>query len=155
MFSASEILDLAVRIEENGERFYRQALEKITEPSLMVMLRSVADDEVRHREWFLNLKKRGELQKEDRLFKVISGALLQDAVDDHGFSLDTVDFSTIPDEKSLLEVAIGFEQDSIAFYEILGGFVENGDTLKHLVSIIEEEKRHIDLLEERISVLVM
>ena len=151
MFSISEILDLAIRIEENGEHFYRQAMEKITDPSLMAILGNVADEEVRHREWFVNMKRSGGFQGLDSLPTKISGFFMQDAVDGHGFSLEEVDFASLPDEESILRVAIGFEEDSIAFYEIIGGFVEDEDTLKHLQTIIEEEKRHIALLEDRMD----
>lgn len=61
--------------------------------------------------------------------------------------------AALPDERSILQVAIGFEEDSITFYEMIGGFVEDVETLRHLNSIIEEEKRHITILEERIGML--
>lgn len=147
MFSASEIFDLAVRIEENGERFYRQAVGQVSNPVLQAMLGKMADEEMSHREWFLKMKRSEIVQEQDFLLRTVSGMLLQDAIDDHGFSLEEVDFNSIPDEASVLQVAIGFEEDSIAFYEILGAFVQDEETRRHLFVIIEEEKRHIELLE--------
>lgn len=79
----------------------------------------------------------------------MSGFILQDAVSDHAFSLEEVDFSSISDEDELLKIAIGFEQDSIAFYEIMESFVSDAETLKHVQRIQDEERRHIALLEDR------
>lgn len=153
MFSTSEILDLAIRIEENGERFYREAMDKVTDPSLIAILRNIADEEVRHRDWFINVKLAGRIQGIHSIQEKISGFFLQDAVDDHGFSLEEVDFASLRGKESVLRVAIGFEEDSIAFYEIISGFIEDEGTLKQLRSIVEEEKRHIALLEDQIDLL--
>ena len=151
VFSTSEILDLAIRIEENGEHFYRQAMDKTTDPFLMAILGSVADEEVRHREWFIKTKQSMGRRALDMLPMKMSGFFMQDAIDDRGFSLEEVDLASLPDEESILRVAIGFEEDSITFYEIIGGFIEDEDTLKNLMTIIDEEKRHIRLLEDRID----
>lgn len=153
VFSISEILDLAIRIEENGEYFYRKALEKIEDPLLTAMLQRVADDEVLHRERFIKMKQSYGAQGIESLLCKLSGGLLQETLGDRGFSLDETDFAALPDERSILQVAIGFEEDSITFYEMIGGFVEDVETLRHLNSIIEEEKRHITILEERIGML--
>ncbi|NLI82738.1 MAG: ferritin family protein [Deltaproteobacteria bacterium] len=151
MFSASEIFDLAIRIEENGEYFYRKAAADLKEPKLMEMLHEIANDELRHREWFLKTKRSAGIGGIESLLSRLSGTFLQEAIEDHGFSLEEVDFSAISDERSLLEVAMGFEQDSITFYEILSGFVEDEQTRKYLEAIIEEEKGHVALLEERMN----
>lgn len=153
MFSTSEILDLAIRIEENGEHFYREAMDKVTDPSLIAILGNIADEEVRHRDWFISMKQSRSIHGLDSMQERVSGLFLQDAVDDHGFSLEEVDFAALRDEESILRVAIGFEEDSIAFYEIISAFVEDKGPLKQLQSIIEEEKRHIALLEDQIELV--
>lgn len=153
MFSISEILDLAIRIEENGECFYRKALEKIEDPLLAAILRKVADDELHHREWFIEMRQSYGAQGIESLLCKVSGSFLQETLGDRSFSLDETDFAALPDERSILQAAIGFEEDSITFYEMIGGFVEDAKTLGHLNSIIEEEKRHIAILKERISML--
>ena len=42
MFSIQEILDLAIRLENNGESVYRQAVDEISEPELVSLLQWMA-----------------------------------------------------------------------------------------------------------------
>jgi rubrerythrin len=56
MFTMSEIIEFAIRIEENGEKVYRNASEKISDPSLVSFLQWLADEESEHVRWFSNLK---------------------------------------------------------------------------------------------------
>lgn len=48
MFSANELLDLAIKLEKNGEAVYRDAIEKIPNPELVRLLEWMADEEVKH-----------------------------------------------------------------------------------------------------------
>ena len=56
MFSVNEILDLAIRIEKNGENTYRRAMDEINESELTTLLEWMADEEVKHADFFSNLK---------------------------------------------------------------------------------------------------
>ena len=56
MFSAREIYHLAIQIEKNGEKFYRDALEKISNPFLKELIIWVADQELKHQRWFSKRK---------------------------------------------------------------------------------------------------
>lgn len=151
MFSVSEIFDIALQLEENGERFYRQAILETADDRLKELLSWLADQEMRHRELFVQMKAAFKHKPDERWAEEASGAILQSAMGEHGFSLDEVDFSAIPDEKTLLQVAIGFEQDGIMFYELIGSFLTDMPTRLQLDRIIEEEKGHIRLFEERLK----
>ena len=48
MFSLKDIIDIAVQIEQNGERVYRNAAGKIEDPSLRSLLQWLADEETQH-----------------------------------------------------------------------------------------------------------
>ncbi len=150
MFTVRDIYDLAIRIEENGERFYRQAMGEVSSPRLKKLLQWNADEEVEHREFFKEKKNalRDPQDMEDELAEQMSGFVLRDAVSDHAFSLEEVDFSRIADERELIRKAIGFEQDSITFYEIIGSFITDPVTLEEIENIKAEEKKHITLLED-------
>jgi rubrerythrin len=67
---------------------------------------------------------------------------------DQAFSIKDADFSKIEDINSLLELSVEFEKDTILFYEMLRAFIDDEETLSQLDKIIEEEKRHVQLLEE-------
>ncbi|MCK4339265.1 MAG: rubrerythrin, partial [Candidatus Cloacimonetes bacterium] len=52
IFNASEIYQFAIRIEENGEKFYRQMAKKLDEPKVKELFTLLADDEVVHKKTF-------------------------------------------------------------------------------------------------------
>ena len=56
LFSANEILDMAVKLEKNGEAVYRDAIGKVAKPEFIALLESMADEEVKHADFFFNLK---------------------------------------------------------------------------------------------------
>lgn len=149
MFNAKELYDLAIRIEENGERFYRQAVQEVDDPALKDLLKWNADEELAHRRFFMDKKKaaRGADAIDGQLIDQMESFVLSDAVSEHAFSLEEADFSKIPDTSALIRTAIGFERDSIMFYEIVGSFISDDETLRAVEGIMEEERRHIELLE--------
>ena len=57
MFTMSEIIEFAIRIEENGEKVYRDASEKVSDPYLVSFLKWLADEEAEHVQWFSDLKR--------------------------------------------------------------------------------------------------
>lgn len=149
MFSAAEIFDIAVQIEKNGENFYRKAAATASDPTLRKLLLWLADAEVQHRETFLELKATLSQREEDLWIAEMSGTFLRNAVDDHAFSLDDIDFNSVHDKQSLIRIALELEHDSITFYELVSSFVDDPQTLQHLQRIIAEEREHIELLEQR------
>ena len=46
MFSAKEIIDLAIKLEKNGESVYRDSIAKVANPDLASLLECMADEEV-------------------------------------------------------------------------------------------------------------
>ena len=148
MFTLSEIIDLAIRIEKNGENAYRKAQEEVSNPSLASMLQWLAEEEVEHEKWFTQLKEKAATLAEDPKLEEMGKAILQGVLGDQTFSIKDADFSKIEDINSLLELSVEFEKDTVLFYEMLSAFIEDEETLSQLDKIIEEEKRHVQLLEE-------
>ncbi len=148
MFRIGEILDLAVRIEQNGEKTYHQARERFGEEELRELLSWMAAEEARHAAWFSELKRRVESGRGNPFLEEMTRQVLDDLVAGRSFSLEEVDFEAIEDPARLIEVFLGFEEDTVLFYEILSSFVEEEETRRHLEAIIAEEKRHIEKLEE-------
>ncbi len=148
MFTLSEIIDLAIRIEKNGENAYRKAQEEVSNPSLASMLQWLAEEEVEHVKWFTQLKEKTATLAEDPKLEEMGKTILQGVLGDQAFSIKDADFSKIEDINSLLELSVEFEKDTILFYEMLRAFIDDEETLSQLDKIIEEEKRHVQLLEE-------
>jgi len=151
MFTMGEIIDLAIRIENNGEKIYRKAKDEASSPLIGSMLQWLADDEAEHGKWFVELRKDVNTETEDPKLEEMGNEILQNVLGDQAFSMNEADFSRIEDMRSLLELSLEFEKDTIIFYEMLREFIADEKTLRGLEKIIEEEKRHVKHLEDFIE----
>jgi rubrerythrin len=148
MFSIKEILDMAIRLERNGEAVYRNAIRNISSPQLVSLLKWMADEEVKHAEWFSELKKKLEARPQNPIGEEMSRELFKDLLGEQSFSLQDTDFSQVHRINDLIAIFIEFEKDTVLFYEMLEPFIENEETLQQLKEIIAEENRHIERLKE-------
>jgi rubrerythrin len=148
MFSLEDIINLAVQLEENAERFFRDAATKVGSPSLVSLLHWLADEEVKHAGWFSELKPKVKKTVDDPKIEDMGKAILKGALEDQTFSLSDVDFSELDHIEELLKRAIEFEYDTILFYQMIMPFVEQEMTSDDINTIIKEEERHIRVLEE-------
>ena len=62
VFSARELLDIAIRLEKNGETVYRGAIKKLSDPNLSLLLEWMADEEARHPLFFTRMQQKLTLQ---------------------------------------------------------------------------------------------
>ena len=148
LFSANEILDLAIKLEKNGEAVYRDAIGKVSNPELIRLLDWMADEEVRHANWFADLKLMLDQKSVNPFMEKMSRELFDDLLGDKNFSLKEVDFASVRDVDELINIFIEFEKDSVRFYQLLEPFVEDPVSLESLKSIIDEENCHINRLLE-------
>lgn len=151
MFTAGEVIGIAIQIEENGERFYRKAIAAADKAEMQELLRWLADEEARHGKFFLEMKDSIVQQSGDDWAVEMGELLLQSMVKDRTFSLEEVQFDAITTEAQLIEVGLELERDSIQFYEILLSFIEDPEAARHVHAILEEERRHVAFLQERLT----
>lgn len=152
MFSVTEIFDIAIQLEENGERLYRMAAERVSDEGLRQMLHWLAEEEVRHRARFVEMKRSTSLLKaREQWADEASGAILQSVIGDHAFSLDDLDPATLENEGELMRLAVEFEEDGILFYEMIRSFVSEPGALLQLNAILDEERQHVDLFRRRMA----
>ncbi len=151
MFFANELLDMAIKLENNGEAVYRDAIEKVSQPELVSLLEWMADEEVKHADFFSDLKLKIETARQNPFMAEMSRELFDDLLGDKNFSLKEIDFSSIENSDELIAIFIEFEKDSVIFYKVLEPFVEDSAALEQLKKIIDEENRHIQRLQEFIG----
>ncbi len=151
MFFANELLDMAIKLEKNGEAVYRDAIEKVSKPELVSLLEWMAAEEVKHADFFSDLKLKIETERENPFMAEMSHELFDDLLGDKNFSLKEIDFSSIENSDELIAIFIEFEKDSVIFYKVLEPFVEDLVALEQLKKIIDEENRHIQHLQEFIG----
>jgi rubrerythrin len=147
MFTLGEIIDLAIRIEKNGEKIYRKAGKEIANPSLSSLLEWLADEELEHEKWFLQLREGEETEEKIPQLEDMGKEILRSVLGDQAFSMNDIDFSKVEEVNDLLFLSLEFEKDTILFYEMLGKFIDDVETNRQLGKIIEEEQRHVELLE--------
>lgn len=148
MFSAAEIIDLAVQIEQNGESLCREAAQKNIDPDLASLLEWMAEQEAQHIEWFLDLRLKLRITGKVSQLELLGKSLLRDVLGEQSFSLQDADFSKIQNIKDLLSLLIDFEQDTVLFYEMLRTTVEDKGTISLLDKIIAEENQHVVQIKE-------
>ena len=151
MFTSEDIISLAVQIEENGLRIYKDALQKADDSSLVLLLKWLIEEEGHHIQWFSKLKCRdGECEDDSQIAK-IGQAILLDTLGEMSFSLKEADFSKIQHVKDLIAVAMEFENDKAQFFEMLKPFIDDQQAADDLKKIIAEERRHLLQMQQFID----
>ena len=148
-YSAQEIAEIAIRIEENGHVFYLEAAVAISEnENVKKLFLSLAQKELSHISAFKHLL--SMVETEHLEFDVESaGGYLQHQADTHIFqkvNSGKVLAASIIDAEHAIKIAYQFELESVEFYTALLGRVQSN--AKMMVShIIEEERQHAKELE--------
>ena len=148
MFSITEIIEIAVQLEKNGEKVYREAIGKSKNIEMDDLLLRIAEEELEHIDWFLNLKNEIEKSQDRPQVKEMDASLIDDLMGKQTFSLADVDFSRVKNSEHLIDIFIEFEKDTILFYEMLKTFLVDEKTIGHLEKIIQEESSHIEKFED-------
>lgn len=150
IFRASEILGMAVQIERQGIAFYGACMDWIDSSELKDTFAYLIKQEQAHLDVFSDMKKNsgdfklpesypGENQRHmaafvrDRVFSAPDKAV--EAARSLGNVLEAVD------------LAVGFEEKSIAFYNFAKNRVRASDKAS-IERIVREEQRHIDRLND-------
>ena len=146
MYAASELLAIAMRIEENGEEFYRRAGEKTSDQEAQLLLFFLADQEEVHRQIFAGLLAEAETLIVHEEYDGEHQAYIHACADKLVFDLDRAEPAEL-DGESTIRFAIQRESDSILYYTELKKILP----AKHhglLEQIIDEEKSHFARLYE-------
>ena len=147
MFSLAEVYDLGIRIEKNGEKFYRDAMKQAWSTPIADMLKMLAEEEVKHVDFFVKRMDAIKQKRENPFLDEMGTSMLRDILGNQTFSLKDTDVSKIKSVDELVELAIEFEKDTILFYEMVGSFMPDEKPRRELKEIIEEEERHVRLFE--------
>ena len=148
MFSVNEILDIAIRLEQNSEAVYREAAEKVSNPEIAEVLVWMAEEEIKHAQWFDGLRNTTTIKPEAASLENLNGDYLKNVIGGQTFSLDDVDFGNLQQVSDLLEVFVESEKDGILFYEMLLPFLRDEGSRTMLEHIILEEQNHIKSIKE-------
>jgi rubrerythrin len=147
-FEASDIVEFAIRIEENGANFYRFAVQIAKDESTKKLFEQLATAEDYHRKTFEKIFAAMDKAAPPEGYPGEYAAYLHNYVDNAIiFKKEALDqeLARVKDTASALDFAIQREMDSILYYHEIKGMVpthEHGTVDK----IIEEERRHLTML---------
>jgi len=151
LFSEREILEIAIRMEKNGENEYQKAAAEVSEQTLVDALEWMATEEREHAGFFSGLLDELDTGQGSAFGQEMDSAFLKDLIGGSSLSLKTVDFKQVGSLAELLTIFIGFEEDSILFYEMITPMIEDDETRARIERIVAEEKGHIKRLKELVQ----
>ncbi len=158
-FNAYEILEIAEQIEHNGVKFYHKATQLFDNNHLRQLLCEQEQWCAKHIRIFARMRKRfsektGEFGTFDPDNYLLSNphvmAELAVFTDKPGSAGRLTGSES---EQEILREAIRRRKDAIVFYNGLSDFARDPHANKVLVEIIREEKRHINILNDRLAAL--
>ena len=148
-YNWNEIMQFALAIEDNGERFYRQLEQQVDGVELKQFFRRMANEEVGHGRVFADLIARWqdhepEVEQPEEYY-----AYLRAFVDNVAFSPERFEevLASVKEPLTAVRFAKQREQDTVHFYLELKELVPPAD--RDLVEeIVREERRHFVRLTE-------
>lgn len=157
-FNVQQVLEMAIRIEENGAAFYRKAAsikESFTDKEFFEALARVED---RHKFSFESMQKKqstlGKTQIDCGSAEVLS-LYLKAMADTHGGEGNRDSVNLLTGQESIEEIismAIELEKESILFYIELKDILVTPYGQEMITKIINEEKQHIAQLNKFLTI---
>lgn len=139
------VYDYAMKVEKDGEAYYRELASKSPNVGLKKVFNLLADAEVKHYNVFKSMKEKDgqDIKKLDISTdsKTIFETLRQEK-NSVNFNLDEIKF---------YEDAIKREDDSYHFYLTKANELTNEDEKTIFIQIAQEEIKHKDILENILS----
>lgn len=153
-FSANDMFELALRIEENGARFYRKASEKQTDERNRDFLEKLAVMEEHHKKMFAKMQSQiNAAEKTQTVFDPENESLayLAAMADRHGGEGSPSAAEALSGDESIeeiIDIAIGLEKESILFYVGMKDYVPPKYGRDKIDTIIAEERKHVIQLDQ-------
>ncbi|MFH1868457.1 MAG: ferritin family protein [Candidatus Omnitrophota bacterium] len=147
-FAGSEIVELGIQVEVNGKEFYDGIAEKSKNPDAKKVFSSLAMEEEKHVEDFKKIldpvsKYEPVESYPEEYFSYINAVAREHIFTKKDKGREIA--KAVSTDKQAIEMAIGFEKDSILFYEGVKRIVPEHDK-KLLDKLIEQEKIHLQKL---------
>jgi len=155
IFSASEILEIAVQIEINGKDFYEAMAAKSGSRPAQDIFKFLAAEESRHKSVFEGMLQQVEKNVPAESYPEEYGEYMRGLSGEHIFTKSGAGAQAAKGVKGDAEAickGIGFEKDSIMFYEGMKKAVPSYDH-KIVDAVIEQEKLHLLKLTELAKII--
>ena len=136
------VFEIAMQMEKDGEKFYREIAEKTDDPGLKKIFDTLADEEVVHYNTFKKLfEKSGAEAVESNILDKAKNIFAE--MKKSGGMKITADTAQAEAYKKAMEA----EKDAYSFYEAKSAEVNDPNEKQILLTFAREERRHYRLLE--------
>jgi len=137
------IFKYAMKLEKDGEKYYRKLSKKVNDPGLKSIMTLLADDEVKHFSTFKEMAEKTEasmqqsdvLKESKNIFTEMKGKKIDLEIG----------------QKEMYKKAQELEKKTQEFYEKKASEVQDPAQKELFLKIADEEKRHYFLLENIIQ----
>ncbi|MCM8785913.1 MAG: ferritin family protein [Candidatus Omnitrophica bacterium] len=140
-FNISEIYQFAIKIEENGEKFYRKVAWKTKDKKVKDLFIFLADEEVRHKRIFEENLKKIEKYEPSESYPGEYFAYLRAYAEGLIFTKNIEKELEKEDILEAIDFGIRRELDSIMYYLEMKDFIPETQELE-IDKIIKEERSH-------------
>ncbi len=145
-YQGSDIFQFAIRMEENGEKFYNYAASIAKDPKVYGIFTRLASEEIKHRKLFADMFSKIDTIMPKESYPGEYMTYLQNSIDGKVFSTTaTKELAEIKDVVAALDFAIGRELDSVLYYSEMKKYV-TASAQDLLEQVIEEERGHVVIL---------
>ena len=151
IFKASEILQIAMRIEENGEKMYSHAVTLTDDPKLKELLGLLAGEETKHKKVFVEMVSNLENYEPPETYPGEYFAYLRAYADSIVFPPDEMqeELEDLYDVEEAIEFAMQREIESILYYIETKSVVPKSQADQIDKIIAEERKHYLKLVDVR------
>ncbi len=157
-YSKNDIIEMAVKMEQNGYSFYDEGLrKKDLDPKVYALLTKLRDDEKLHEKTFRALRdKLDELDLKGSTDWEEAKFYIEMLIKTHVFSDQKSAIKLAQkakDSSDLLNYAIQFEKDTLLYFHSILKFAKGEKVVKIINTIINEEVTHIDKLSKLLDTI--
>lgn len=148
VFAASDIVEVAIRIEENGINFYKFAEQIAQQEDAKKLFLHLADAEAGHKRTFEKFFAAMEKSNPPEQYAGEYSAYLRNYVDNNLiFTKEVMDkqLANVKDTPAAFDFAMQRELDSILYYHEIKNLVPAAQH-EAIEKVIEEERKHYALL---------
>lgn len=150
IFSGSEIVELGIQIEKNGRDFYNTLAGQSKNQKAQEVFRHLAGEEEKHISTFQEILGRLEKYQPAEAYPGEYFAYMSSLADKYIFTKKDKGneiAKTVKNDAQALELGMGFEKDSIDFYQKMKKVVPAHDH-KIVDSVIAQEEEHLKILSD-------
>lgn len=150
IFAGSEVIELGIQIEKNGKDFYEAVSAASKKTKAREVFKFLAQEEEKHMVVFKEMQASVEKYEPAESYPGEYFAYMSALAANHVFTRKNKGQEaarSIKDEKEAIELGIGFEKDSIIFYDGIKKLVPDCD-VRIIDGLIDQEKSHLVKLTE-------